>query len=81
MRKNESGAVHEAVDAASDKRAPKFTIENLRSHCLDVFGVTLSTFNGAVYGLEGNFTVEEMRKHIEAWKSQTVVPQMKEEVN
>ena len=51
---------------------PKFTIERLRANCLTLFGVTTSTFDGATYGLSGEFTVEEIEKTIEKWKKKTI---------
>ena len=52
--------------------APKFTIEKLRSNCLALFGVTSSTFDGATHGLDGEFTVEEIKNTIEKWKNTTL---------
>ena len=52
--------------------APKFSIEKLRSNCLKLFGVTSSTFDGATYGLDGEFTVEEMKNTIDKWKKSKI---------
>lgn len=51
---------------------PKFTIEKLRANCVDLFGVTSSTFAGATYGMTGKYTVEEMKNHLESWKKKGV---------
>ena len=32
--------------------APKFLIRKLREQCIKLFGVTTSTFDGAMYGIE-----------------------------
>lgn len=48
---------------------PKFTIEKLRENCYAVFGISKSTFDGATYGLDGEYTVEEMKTAIEKWQN------------
>lgn len=45
----------------------KFTVEKLAANCRRLFGVSASTFAGATYGMTGEYTVEEMKAHIEAW--------------
>ncbi len=52
--------------------APKFPIEKLKENCLNLFGVSTSTFVGATYGMVGKYTVEEMKTHIETWKKEAV---------
>ena len=54
------------------KPAPKFPIEKLRSNCVALFGVTSSTFDGATLGLNGEYSVEEMKKTIEKWQKTTI---------
>ncbi len=46
---------NEAV-AAMAPAPPKFSIERLRADCHALFGITPSTFDGAVYGLTGEYT-------------------------
>ncbi len=46
----------------------KFGIPVLRKSSVRLFGVTSSTFDGAMWGRTGSFTVEEASKIIEAWK-------------
>ena len=53
-------------------QATKFPIEKLAVNCRQLFGVSSCTFAGATYGLTGEFTVEEMKKHIEKWRKQEV---------
>lgn len=50
----------------------KFTKTKLRENCRKLFGVPVSTFDGATYGLTGQFTVEEIKSHIEAWEKEGV---------
>jgi len=64
----------EVVKTEIPPKVPKFAIERLRKDCLRLFDVTLSTFNGAVCGLTGEYTVEEMRKRIDAWRGKQVNP-------
>lgn len=45
----------------------KFTISKLQEHCYALFGVPTSTFNGATAGLNGTYTVSEVKKIIEEW--------------
>ena len=57
----------EAVKAEPQAADPKFTIEALRKHCYELFGITSSTFDGATYGLEGPLTKAEAQKAINKW--------------
>lgn len=52
--------------------AQKFTIERLAENSMRLFGVGISTYAGATYGLTGTYTVEEMRNIINEWKTQEV---------
>lgn len=45
----------------------KFPVAKLRANCRKLFGVSSSTFDGATYGMTGEYTVEEMRSHIKEW--------------
>lgn len=54
------------------KTAKKYTVGKLQANCRQLFGVSTSTFAGATYGMTGQYTVEEMRAHIEAWKKKGV---------
>lgn len=54
------------------QQATKFPIEKLAANCRRLFGVSSCTFAGATHGLTGEFTVEEMKKHIEKWCKQEV---------
>ncbi|MGN0621137.1 MAG: hypothetical protein ACI4I9_04645 [Porcipelethomonas sp.] len=47
----------------------KFPVSRLREKCLELFGVTVSTFDGAAHGLDGEYTVSEMRTAISAWQN------------
>lgn len=51
---------------------PKFSIEKLRENCQNLFNVSVSTFDGAVYGKSGEFTVSEMKGIISKWKKEEV---------
>lgn len=78
MKKTETKAVVDApqVEAVepvvkTDTVQPKFTAQRLRESHL-MFGVSTSTYDAATYGLEGEYTVEEMRKHIKEWLKKEV---------
>lgn len=62
----------EAEAPAQGKTARKYAVEKLQENCRQLFGVSTSTFAGATYGMTGEYTVEEMRAHIEAWKKKGV---------
>jgi len=64
--------------SSTGNQVPKFSIERLRQNCLELFGVTSSTYDGAVHKLEGEFTVEQMKSHIKKWQGATVCPAKKE---
>lgn len=63
MAKNAETTVEKA------EKQPKFTIEKLRENCYAVFGITKSTFDGATFGLDGEYTVEGMKTAIEKWQN------------
>lgn len=50
----------------------KFTLAQLRENCRKLFGVSISTFDGATYGLTDKYTIEEIRTRIETWSSKGV---------
>ena len=56
---------------------PKFPIEKLRSNCVALFGVTSSTFDGATHGLNGEFTVDEMKNVINKWQKTAIKKEAK----
>lgn len=66
-RKKETAS--KAVVVPAGKKVP---LENLRRSCVNLFGVTPSTFDGATVGLSGKFTVEEMKAIIDGWLDKEV---------
>jgi len=46
----------------------KFTIPALQKYAFELFGVPTSTFVGATADLDGEYTVNEVKKIIEDWK-------------
>lgn len=70
-------AATEAATAADEgiKKAdePKFSLDNLRKHCYELFGVPTVVFAGATAGLEAKeYTVNEIKSAIEKWCRQEV---------
>ncbi len=53
-------------------QAQKFSIFCLREHCRDVLGVTPGDFDGAFFGATGEYTVEQAKAKITAWKSRKI---------
>ena len=60
------------ADPTQEGAAKRYTVEKLQANCRGLFGVTASTFAGAVYGMTGTYTVKEMKAHIEAWSRKGV---------
>lgn len=57
------------VQNMTEKSEPVFSVERLKENCAKLFGVSQSTFDGAAYGLSGEYTVKEMNSLIEKWKT------------
>jgi len=64
---------------ANPEIKPKFSVERLCVDCRELFNVSTSTYDAATYALEGTYTVEEMRTHIEEWCGLSAIPEKKEE--
>ena len=60
-------------NASAAQTAQKFPIERLAKACRTLFHVSASTFAGATAGMTGEYTVEEMRKHIDEWLGKEAV--------
>lgn len=71
------GKKEQAETVATVETKPKYSIEELRSNCVALFGVTSSTFDGATYGLNGDYTVDEMKQVIEKWQKKSIKKEAK----
>lgn len=71
MTKKKEGSNSE-VQCAPAAHEPEFPIEKLRENCTRLFGVSVSTFDGAAYGLNRKYTVGEMKLAIQKWKDKEV---------
>lgn len=60
-------------NASAAQTAQKFPVERLAKACQTLFNVSASTFAGATAGMTGEYTVEEMRKHIDEWLGKEAV--------
>lgn len=58
--------------AVGQDNEPRYDINKLELNCLQLFGVSTSTYAGATYKMTGKYTVKEMIAHIEAWKKKGV---------
>ena len=58
--------------ALGEPAEPKYSVEALRKNCLKIFGVTVSTFDGATFGLKGDFTKEKMKAILDEWLKKEV---------
>lgn len=63
-----AGAALEKDAVSKNRAAPKFSVERLGENCRQLFGVSSCTYAGATHGLTGEYTVEEMKAHIEKWR-------------
>lgn len=63
----EAGDIAEKVVSEAAASTPAYTLEKLRKYCVELFGVTSSTFDGATNDLDGGkeYTKEEIKRHIE----------------
>lgn len=50
----------------------KAPVEKFRRYCIDLFGVTPSTFDGATAGLTGEYSADELKAHIKNWLEKEV---------
>ena len=67
MDKNEKLKAEASAVQEKSSSAPK-------ADCLAVFGVTQSTFDGATFGLKGEFTISAIKEIIEAWHNKPLLP-------
>lgn len=58
----------EATEEQVLHEEPAFLVEKLRKNCVDLFGISSSTFDGALYGhTEEKLTVNACRAIINKW--------------
>lgn len=55
------------ANKTASEKIVKFPIPVFRKNCITLFGVTTSTFDGATFGKDGEYTVEEMSSIIKSW--------------
>jgi hypothetical protein len=67
MSDKKNAAAEPGAEKAAHAGAPKFKLERLRQDCLQIFGVTTSTFDGATCGKSGEYTIDEAKKIIDGW--------------
>lgn len=67
-----AGLAPAPTSVAAGKREKKIPLEKLRRSCVNLFGITPSTFDGATVGLTGKYSVEEMQKIISTWLKKEV---------
>ena len=54
--------------AETVKQETKFRVDKLRAKCMQLFHITTSTFDGAMYGCEKTeMTVKEAQSRINKW--------------
>ena len=62
--------------AEPTKKESVFSLEQFRKNCTELFGVSASTFAGAIYqlkdGPERRYTIAEMKTIIEKWQNAAI---------
>ena len=56
-----------AKKQAAEEPTIRYEIGKLRAKSAKLFGISLSTFDGAFYGRTGEYTVDEARSIIDSW--------------
>lgn len=67
MAKSNTTAEVTEEKKSENEQSPKFSVEKLAANCRQLFGVSSCTFAGATHGMTGEYTVTEMKAHIEKW--------------
>lgn len=50
----------------------KFTVAQIRDNAYELFGITVSTFDGATYNKKGKYTIDEIQDFINKWLKKEV---------
>lgn len=56
-----------AVTQSIPEDEPKFSVAQMRAHCVRLFDISSSTFDGAMYGHTDPMTLEEAKAIIKDW--------------
>ncbi len=70
--KQKAAEPQESINTTLREAPPQFPISRLREDCLALFGVPTSTFDGAMYGVTREMSVEEAAKRIDSWKNSKI---------
>ena len=62
----------DGLEETTEQSAAVFEIAELRTHCMTLFGITQSAFDGATFGLKGKHTVEQVKATIKNWNEKEV---------
>ena len=68
MSSKEKAPKAESVPVTAVKKEQAFPLEVLRKDSVTLFNVTSSTFDGAMYGHKGPYTIAKAKEIIENWK-------------
>ncbi len=70
----EENQTQEKVKGTKAKEIQKFKLSALRSKCFELFGVSKSAFDGAVFNLDVNtdYSIDEIKRSIETWNKKGV---------
>ena len=72
MAKNETAAPELKPEQGKAANELKFPIAKLRDNSLKLFGVSVSTFDGATSGMTGEYSINEMKSALENWGKKEV---------
>jgi len=72
MDKTKTDGVAAPETKQETAKEPKFPIAKLRENALKLFGVTVSTFDGATYGMSGEYSINELKSALKTWGEKEV---------
>lgn len=56
------------VEEAATDQEQKYEISKLRAHCMELFSISTSTFDGAMYGnTDTTLTISDAKARIDKW--------------
>lgn len=59
--------------ANHDVQEKKYPLLLLRENCVEIFGCTSSTFDGATFGMSGSFSKKEIANAIEKYLNKPLI--------
>lgn len=64
--------VKKAETKQTAQAEPEYDMQTLRQHCMKLFGITTSTFDGAFMGHNKPMSVSSAKAILEKWKKEEI---------